>query len=121
MAPRCAGGPDSVRAFPSSCLGTRQGRPAIRGHPMPDKRLFQAAIGRRLRGQFSLAPPGAGLKPKPDTLCRVVGVGLVVTGVVLIASITLVAQDTRWLGLMTVGAASNNCDDNGSAKGCFFT
>jgi len=83
---------------------------------MPYIRSFQAAFG-RLRGQLSVAPPGA--RSTSEALFRVVGLGLVVTGVFLIGSIF--AKDAQWLGSTTVGAASNNCDDNGNAQGCFFT
>jgi len=85
---------------------------------MPYLRLFQAAFG-RLRGQSSLAPLGA--SPKSDTLFRVVGLGLVTTGVFLIGSIIVVATDSQWLSSITVGAANNQCDANGQPKGCFFT
>ena len=86
---------------------------------MPYIRLFQAAFG-RLRGKLCLAPPGAA--STSDALMRVGRLGLVLTGVVLIGSITVVAKDSQWLGAITVGAAANNnCDDNGDAQGCFFT
>jgi cytochrome c peroxidase len=84
---------------------------------MPQIRLFPAAFG-RLRAQFSLVPPGAG--PSSDTLWRVIGLGLLLTGVLLIGSITS-AKDYQWLGLIEAGAADNPCDDNGLPQGCFFT
>src|SRR6266700_220272 len=107
MAPRCAGGPDSVRAFCSVAVrrGRGTGGLATKGPPMPYIRLFQAAFG-RLRGQSSLATRGT--SPKSDTLLRVVGVGLVVTGVLLI-------------GTATVVAAAKPCNHNGLPNPCFFT
>ncbi len=86
---------------------------------MPYIRLFQAVFGRRLRGQFRLAQPGA--HSASDAHLRVVGLGLVATGVLLIGSITWGAQDTHWLSAITVGAANNQCDAQGQPQGCFFT
>jgi cytochrome c peroxidase len=86
---------------------------------MPDIRLFQAAFGRRLRGQRSLGPPGA--TSTADALVRIGGLGLVLTGVLLIGAIIVGTQDTQWLSSITVGAANNQCDDKGKPTGCFFT
>jgi len=61
---------------------------------MPYIWSFQAAFG-RLRGQLSVAPPGA--SPKSDTLLRVVGLGLVATGMFLIGTVTVVAAATFFI------------------------